>query len=243
MKYRIIIFILIILSPCIIDAIINRILFIQPILERNDMQKIFLNNVCCIIKENNKSKWLLLIPGNATCFAKNPELIDYFSTKYNVCAMDYRGYGESKNNATYTNTIEDLHKVWNYLISRTQNISICGISLDGAFATKLTYDVLKLNYKVDSLIIINSFASLKDMSKRILQYDLLVELFSIFTENILNTEKYLKYIKDKTKIIIYHANNDNIISISQSLKNVKACDYKCNYITYNGGHDTLPQNI
>jgi len=85
----------------------------------------------------------------------------------NVLMVDYRGFGQSSLNAgkiTPGGLVEDAKAMYDYLISEKgcmpDDITALGHSLGGGVAVELTKDP---NYRVDNLIIMNSFAKLSDV--------------------------------------------------------------------------------
>lgn len=207
----------------------------------------------CYHKKNpGTKKYLLFFGGNASYMVQNSELINDLSKNYSVFVPDYRGYGKSTGNPNYNNIVSDGILVFNYLITNLninhEDIAVGGMSLGGAVASQVVYNISK-KYLINSLILINTFSSLFDAVISIKNNIPIVKnipelIIKLLTYNIFNTSEYLKHIcKKNIKITILHNKYDEMFSVSHPMKNynvIKHNEQNKLHISDVGGHNTVP---
>ncbi|MCQ0112702.1 alpha/beta hydrolase [Zhouia amylolytica] len=104
-------------------------------------------------------------------FHGNARNIDYWGIwgeqlsstyKYDVVLMDYRGYGKSKGERSYTQMLEDSLVFYNYCCQffTEDKIILFGRSLGGAFASYTS-----LHTKSEKLILESTFTTLEEVAK------------------------------------------------------------------------------
>jgi hypothetical protein len=204
-------------------------------------------NLSAIYKINSDvNKWILFFHGNGQYIG---EQLNIFNKNYCILIVDYRGYGESDNvNPTYSNIMKDAYASWDYLINEHKcdpsDITLVGLSLGGAIATKLAYKlIINKNTIPDKLVIINSFSSITNLIFDIIglkKDSILYHFINYFSLVPFNTCEYLRYINNKTKIIIMHSENDNVIPYKEGLINWNVIKSDNNeFIKLTGDHCNL----
>ena len=113
---------------------------------------------------------VLLFHGNGGNIGHRLHIIGLFrSLGWDVCIIDYRGYGASTGHPTEEGTYLDARAVWNYLVTerglRSDQIIIQGRSLGGAVAAALAAEVHPAG-----LILEATFTSVPDLGQQLYPY-------------------------------------------------------------------------
>lgn len=129
----------------------------------------------------------------------------------NILIIDYEGFGKSTGSGVIRNTILDSLAMYDYLIKdrkvKPENISLFGYSYGGAVAVELA-----LQRTIHAILLESTFSSLQKIA--ISQYSPLV--LPVMPKDLLNTISRIKEIK--VPIIIAHAENDQIVPITNSIE-------------------------
>lgn len=113
---------------------------------------------------------VLVFHGNGGNIGHRLHLIGLIhSLGWDVCIIDYRGYGTSTGRPTEEGTYRDARAVWNYLVTerglRPNQIVLHGRSLGGAVAAALAAEVHPAG-----LILESTFTSLPDLGQQLYPY-------------------------------------------------------------------------
>ncbi len=160
--------------------------------------------------------------------------------------FDYQGYGKSNGKPNESKLYEDAFSVWKILTEEKNinptDITIYGKSLGGAVATGLTNKIcneLKGDHvNPHGLVVESSFLDIDTMARN--KLSALYPFLKIFIRNKFDSKNNLKNIGDKTKVLIAHSTNDELIGIDHGISLYKDYANKNAIFTkINGTHNFI----
>jgi len=157
----------------------------------------------------NNSSVILYLHGNAGNNENWGYAAKQLSTRYNidVLILDYRGFGKSGGEiSNETMLYDDAAVAYNYLKEKYNNIIVIGNSIGTGIATKIAAD-----NNVKKLILISPYYNLIRLSREKtikLLPSWLIKYKLMTNENIRNVS---------APVIIFHANDDDIIPVQHSI--------------------------
>jgi len=223
----------------IADIIIHKILFHPTYIKyTNAMNHTFIllqnRQLSALYKIRNPKKWILYFHGNMQYNQLFNENI--FPDDASIFTIDYSGYGESTGNPSIVTVADDAIAAYEYMIKtfncKPEDITIVGLSLGGAVAARLAYDLCCYGIKVKQLIVISTFSSIKTMAIALVP---ILKYISFLLFEHWPVEKYLQFVNEHIPVVIMHGQQDEVIPYSEAERNAKLL--KKQIITLNGGHN------
>lgn len=196
---------------------------IPTVINKNIDNILFENIKIPFYKSNNKKPIMIICCGNGGCFElfhRNDYWIRFYLSKgYDICLWNYRGYGLSTGQATFSNIKQDIELVYEYLTGtlRYKNVSCHGISIGGVPSChlgsrfKLTNLISDRNFnRIDQVI--------RELNENYGKYLFYLYKFMFCNENQSNNlENYVKSVRNSRKTILLSDRNDSIIKEKCSL--------------------------
>ncbi len=184
----------------------------EKFIESNDekINAIYFNNP-------NTQIFIIYAHGNSGTIGDCINFIYEFGTYGSIIMFDYAGYGKSSGYPSSKKICDNAFTIWEYAVHTLKinpdNIILYGFSLGGAVVSHLAY---KLNHKPPKAVIVqSSFCSSAEMAKQMLPHPI-YHFAKFFMDHTLDSEKYLKKVNDKTKILIMHSEDDEMIGYHHS---------------------------
>jgi len=199
----------------------------------NDLKTITNNNItltehfienqinAIYFKNPNVTNCIIYAHGNSDTIEECIHFLYEFGQYCNIILFDYSGYGKSSGTPSCKKICDDGFKVWLYathdLGFKSDNIILYGFSLGGAVVSHLAHTVNHTldNSPVKAVIVQSSFSSSKQMAKEMFPIPI-YHFLKLFMDHTLDSERYLKKLNDKTKIIIMHSEEDEMIGFHHS---------------------------
>jgi hypothetical protein len=177
------------------------------------------------------AKTLLFFHGNAGNISyRLDKAMVIRSTKVNVFAIDYRGFGQSQGRATEKGLYLDAQAAYNYLrIQRKikeEDIIIYGSSLGGAVAVDLAS-----KEKVSALILEGVFSTAKDFAAR--RYPYLPSFAFSYKFDSVSKIKKINVPK-----LFLHSLDDEVLDIKMAIKLFNAAPEPKKFVKLKGQHAT-----
>lgn len=192
----------------------------------------FIDNINAVYMKNpKKNNCIIYCHGNSGTIENYMKFFYDFGQYANIIIFDYSGYGKSSGFPDSKIICDNAYDVWKFTVNKLgiepENIILYGFSLGGAVASKLATN---LNVLPKAVIIQSSFGSQAEMAKDILPIWLYYFL-QVFMDHTLDSKENLKKISSKTKIIVAHSKEDELIKFnhSKSLSN--------NVVVLKGNHN------
>ena len=191
----------------------KQLIFIDKGINKNECG----NYIPCLIYLNKETQnFLIYFHGNSEDIFQSELIGSYFKSylNMNVIIVEYPGYSIYNLDKKGQNQLfDDSLKVFNWIISffkvEASNIFLCGRSLGTCVAINLAS---KINPK--AIFLISPFKSLKNVGNQ--------KWYSLFLEDIFNSEDYIKNVK--CHILFIHGKKDNLVSYSNSYELLQICD-------------------
>lgn len=174
---------------------------------------------------------VLLFHGNAGNIGHRLHIMGLFrSLGWDVCIIDYRGYGSSTGQPTEAGTYRDARAAWTYLVQerglRPDQIVLHGRSLGGAVAAALAAEVHPAG-----LILEATFTSMPDLGQKLypylpvrwlcrFKYDTLARLPSV-----------------RCPVLVAHSRQDDMIPFRQGERLFAAAREPKTFVAQEGGHN------
>ena len=174
---------------------------------------------------------VLLFHGNGGNIGHRLHIIGLFrSLGWDVCIIDYRGYGASTGRPTESGTQRDARAVWNYLVTerglRPDQIVIHGRSLGGAVAAVLAAEV-----RPAGLLLEATFTSVPDLGQKLYPY-LPVRWLCRFHYNTLACMPGIR-----CPVLVAHSRQDDMIPFQHGERLFAAAREPKTFVTLDGGHN------
>ncbi|MEZ6045282.1 MAG: alpha/beta fold hydrolase [Planctomycetaceae bacterium] len=139
-----------------------------------------------------------------------------------VVCFDYRGYGDNPGRPREEDIARDAHLCWKYVTQnlhyKPDEVLICGQSLGGAIATRLSSELCEQDIIPSGLILCSTFTSLEEASRalypRIPVHKLLVESY--------NSLERIGQVR--CPMIFFHGAQDDIVPIKLGEKLYRAAE-------------------
>lgn len=204
---------------------------------------------------HDSDKCIIFFHGNAGNISTRFDVIKFLYNYASVITFDYRSFGKSENTYGYINANMlhiDAKTVWMHAINKLNilpsNISFFGESLGSAIALNLAAVLSKKmneHHYPHSVICNASFASLDSMVEEIfrnIKMGFAGKIFGAIYGTDYRPINDIKFINHKTKIILAHSPNDEIIPYTESQKLYNAVANihpNISFITIGGTHNNL----
>lgn len=188
-----------------------------------------------LFKSEDPNGLIFYLHGNAGCLKSWGEVAEaYTNLNYDVCIIDYRGYGKSEGYIFSQNQLyEDNQLVYNEMKNRycENKIIVLGYSIGTGLAAKLA------SVNNPKLLILQApYYSLTDVMKHNYPF---VPTFLLKYK--FATNEYLK--NCKLPVVIFHGNQDKVIYYESSLKLKEEFNQNITLITLKGqGHNGMTHN-
>lgn len=179
------------------------------------------------LKNSNTSRYIIIFHGNGGNISMRYELIKFLYNFASIVIFDYRSYGRSTGqfySLSSDNLNIDANTIWNFTLNNLKvnpiNISLFGESIGCSVAIRLLENISKMNTNLypHSLILNSPFFCLSSMVKEILKnrgIGYVGELIALVLGAEFQSNQWIQYINHKTKIIIAHSQNDELIPFDQ----------------------------
>lgn len=174
---------------------------------------------------------IFLIHGNGGNVSTYKTMINTLvAGNYNVCVVDWRGYGKSTGKSDYKGVLKDTEAAFDDFISSTRHDSlkviVYGMSLGGQIATKLASD---RQYEVDALVLDGSLSSAQNLALDFIPTFILRNNMrrnaDVFNQEYI-AEKDIRNIENMPKLII-HSESDKVVAFYHGERLFKnACEPK-----------------
>jgi fermentation-respiration switch protein FrsA (DUF1100 family) len=152
------------------------------------------------------------------------------SLGWDVCIIDYRGYGSSTGRPTEEGTYQDARAAWNYLVKerglRPDRIVIHGRSLGGAVAAALAAEV-----NPAGLILESTFTSVPDLGHKLYPY-LPVRWLCRFKYDTLARLSGIS-----CPLLVAHSRDDDMIPFRHGERLFAAAREPKTFVPLEGGHN------
>lgn len=183
------------------------------------------------LKKSNSKMLIIFFHGNAGNLSMRHDMIKFLYNYASVIVFDYRCFGKStgdNSDLSCAGLERDAMAVWNYVVNnlkiRPNNISLFGESLGCSVAIQLAATLSKTMNQTNyphSLILNSPFYSLASMIK--ITFDkyhigFLGTFISYFIGNEYQSDQQIKYINHRTKIIVAHSLQDEIVPYKEGKK-------------------------
>lgn len=155
---------------------------------------------------------ILYFHGNGETLPNVTELLREFSEAgYNVAAMEYRGYGKSREKISEQGIIHDSRAVMSYLKTKTQakSIILYGRSLGTGVAVRTASE-----NKVDGIVLHSPFTSVEDIAADIYSY-FPIKFFGLVMDKF---DSYSLIDKVRAPLLFICGVNDRLVPIINSEK-------------------------
>ncbi len=185
--------------------------------QNNDINAIYMKN-------ENKDMCIIYCHGNSGTLENYMNFLYDFGSYANIIIFDYSGYGKSKGFPNSESVCNNAFEVWDFVVNilkiKPENVILYGFSLGGAVVTNLAKKLDDINSLPKAVIIQSTFSSQAEMAKQMLPLSLYYFL-QLFMDHSLDSQENLKKIGDKTKVLILHSKDDELIKFhhSKSLSN------------------------
>jgi pimeloyl-ACP methyl ester carboxylesterase len=182
---------------------------------------------CLLFKADNSRGIILYFHGNAGSLRTWGNVAaDFLPLQYDLCIIDYPGYGKSKGEISETNLFQDAQSVYNEIKDHysEQDIIIYGRSIGTGIAAHLASE-----NNPKELILESPYFSMKDFAHRLYPY-----LPVFLLRYSLRTDLYLP--KIKCHVYIFHGTEDEVLYYGSSLKLQKLFKKEDKLFTIEGGH-------
>ncbi|ARF09613.1 alpha/beta hydrolase family protein [Indivirus ILV1] len=168
-------------------------------------------------KNPNTDIFIIYAHGNYGTIENCMDFLYRFASYGSIIIFDYSGYGKSTGSPDSKTLCDNALYVWKHIVYtlkiKPENIVLYGFSLGGAVVSHLAYTLYHNPPK--AVIVQSSFSSSQEMAKQMVPVPV-YHIGKFFMDHIFNSEKYLKKINDKTKILIIHSEDDEIVPFYHS---------------------------
>ncbi|AGC02153.1 Alpha/beta hydrolase family protein [Acanthamoeba polyphaga moumouvirus] len=183
------------------------------------------------IKNPDSDKCIIYFHGNKGNVSMRYEIIKFLYNYSSVIVFDYRSFGKSSGNkenlSSHTLNL-DAKSIWLYTINvlkyKPSSICIYGESLGSSVALRLVSEITQkfdIEFHPHSLILVSPFYSLSKMiehESNNLGLGYFGKLIGFFMGKEYESQKLIQLISHKTRIIIAHSINDDIVPYNQGKK-------------------------
>lgn len=164
-------------------------------------------------KIENPKGVILYFHGNADNLKRWAPISQKFTEfGYDVLVMDYRSYGKSKGNRNEKLLFDDAQFCYDFLKEKygEENLIVYGISLGGAFASKIASD-----NKPKMVILECTFYNLHDMANRYIP-KIITNIAKNYVTYLFDSKEYIK--KITSPIYFFHGTNDWVVPLKSGKK-------------------------
>ncbi|MCJ7638160.1 MAG: alpha/beta hydrolase [Nitrososphaeraceae archaeon] len=169
------------------------------------------------LKNPSKDICIIYAHGNSGTMETCMNFLYDFGTYANIMMFDYSGYGKSTGTPNSKEICDNAFCVWKYVVYtlkiKPENVILYGFSLGGSVVSHLAHKLNKNHPR--AVIMQSSFSSSAEMAKQMLP-KVAYHVLKHFMDHTLDSEKYLKKVHEKTKIIIIHSEEDEMIGFHHS---------------------------
>jgi len=194
-------------------------------------------------KSTKKSnKLIIYFSGNTGNISNRIHIIqkifDFFDDT-DIFVFDYPSFGLSNGKLNPSYIISSCHKIYDFWTNKYKQIGLLGESIGSGIMAD-TYDMITKTQNIQPFVIIhlNGITSIKEIADTVIPPIIKPFILPWITE--FNTEKnYLKHFNKLPKLIIIHANNDEIVPINyveNMIKNLNKIE-KINFFKIDGSHN------
>lgn len=207
------------------------------------------------IKNMETTKSIIFFHGNSGNLSMRFDMIKFLYNYASIIIFDYRSFGRSTGNSFNLSSKilkNDAKTIWNFAISNLgilpKNISLFGESLGCSIAIHLASILSKKmdeQYYPHSLVLNSPFYSLGSMIEYMfskINIGSVGKLLSLFIGNEYQSNEWIKFINQQTKIIIAHSPRDEIIPYreGQNLFNsIMRTHPNAKFVNITGTHNNL----
>lgn len=205
------------------------------------------------IKNPDSDKYIIFSHGNAGNLSMRFDIIKFLYNYASIIIFDYRCYGRSSNtsNLSSEGLLIDTESVWNFVTTNLKinpnKVCLFGESLGCSIIIGLSAKLSKLSHEFypHSIVLNSPFYSLSDMIQNMfdkINIGLVGRIVNLILNKEYESNEWIQFINHRTKIIIAHSINDEIIPYSQGRRLYKSIAHihpKIKFIDIDGTHNNL----
>lgn len=191
---------------------------------------------CWIVKPRHQSAdaFVLFLHGNGgNILSHYPAATQLVERGFNVCILDYSGYGFSTSKATRSGVLSNASTVLQAMVQRNdikgKKVVIYGQSLGGHLAATVARDNEKV---IDGLVVEGAFSSHKDVAAHMVPY--IAPIARLMVREQYSAKRSIKKFHKPTLVI--HSSEDKMIPYRMGKKIYKAANSPKQFYEIRHGH-------